>query len=125
MMKLISLTIVFLSVLTAFAFISPAIGLAEPRDYVCDGVELTGGSCTETEGSPNVESTIATVINVLSIAVGVVAVIMIIIAGFRYITSGGDSNNVSGAKQAILAAIIGLVIVAAAQLIVRFVINQF
>jgi hypothetical protein len=49
---------------------------------------------------------------------------MIIWGGFKYITSGGDSNNVSGAKNTIIYAIIGLVIVALAQLIVHFVISQ-
>jgi hypothetical protein len=49
---------------------------------------------------------------------------MILIGGFRYITSGGDSGNVSGAKNTILYAIVGLVIVALAQFIVRFVLSQ-
>ncbi len=48
---------------------------------------------------------------------------MIIINGLRFITSGGDSNAVSSAKKGILYAIVGLVIVALAQFIVRFVLN--
>ncbi|MBW3568754.1 pilin [Candidatus Parcubacteria bacterium] len=64
------------------------------------------------------------VINVFSIIVGVVAVIMIIYGGFRYITSGGDSGNVGTAKNTILYAIIGLVLVALAQFIVKFVLNR-
>jgi hypothetical protein len=53
-----------------------------------------------------------------------VAVVMIIIGGLKYITSGGDSGNVTGAKNTILYAIIGLVIVALAQFIVRFVLSK-
>jgi hypothetical protein len=49
---------------------------------------------------------------------------MIIIGGFKYITSGGDSNNVSSAKNTILYAIIGLIIVALAQTIVRFILGR-
>jgi TRAP-type C4-dicarboxylate transport system permease small subunit len=64
------------------------------------------------------------IINILSVIVGVVAVIMIIIGGFRYITSGGSSDKVTGAKNTILYAIIGLIIVALAQVIVRFVLNK-
>ena len=56
--------------------------------------------------------------------VGVVAVIMIIIGGLKYITSSGDSNNVSSAKNTILYAIIGLVVVVLAQVIVRFVVTK-
>ena len=67
---------------------------------------------------------IQTVINVFSIVVGVISVIMIIIGGLKYITSGGDSGNVTGAKNTILYAIIGLVVVALSQVIVRFVIEQ-
>jgi hypothetical protein len=65
----------------------------------------------------------AKAVNIFSIVVGVVAVIMIIYGGFKYITSGGDSNNVSGAKNTLIYAIVGLIIVALAQLIVHYVLN--
>ncbi|MBI1857055.1 hypothetical protein HY003_01405 [Candidatus Saccharibacteria bacterium] len=64
------------------------------------------------------------VINLFSIIVGVISVIMIIIGGLKYITSGGDSANVTGAKNTILYAVIGLVVVALAQFIVRFVLAK-
>lgn len=87
-----------------------------------------GGDCSGTtdtsSGAGNINGIIKTVINIFSIIVGVVAVIMIIIGGLRYITSGGDSNNVSGAKNTIIYAIIGLVVVALAQFIVQFVLNK-
>lgn len=67
---------------------------------------------------------IAQVINIFSIIVGVIAVIMIIYGGFRYITSGGDSGKVGDAKNTILYAIIGLVLVALAQFVVKFVLNR-
>ena len=56
--------------------------------------------------------------------VGIIGVIMIIVGGFRYITSGGNDQNVASAKNTILYAIIGLVIVALAQLIVKYVLNR-
>ena len=49
---------------------------------------------------------------------------MIIIGGFRYIISSGDSGQITSAKNTILYAIVGLVIVLFAQLIVRFVIGS-
>ncbi|HSX30403.1 MAG TPA: hypothetical protein VLE99_00595 [Candidatus Saccharimonadales bacterium] len=79
---------------------------------------------TTTAGTTNVNSIIKTVINVFSVVVGVVAVIMIIVGGFRYIASGGDSNKITGAKNTIIYAIIGLVVVAMAQFIVQFVLNK-
>ena len=49
---------------------------------------------------------------------------MIIYGGFRYITSGGSSEGVGAAKSTLIYAIIGLIIVALAQLIVQFVLTQ-
>lgn len=72
----------------------------------------------------DIEDLIKTVINVFSVIVGAVSVVMIIFGGFRYITSGGDSNGVSAAKNTILYAIVGLVIVAFAQIIVQFVLQR-
>lgn len=95
---------------------------------LCSGANLstTQSDCATTTGDAgtNVNNIIKTVINIFSLVVGVVAVIMIIIGGFRYITSGGDSGNVSGAKNTILFAIVGLVIVALAQIIVKFVLGK-
>jgi Type IV secretion system pilin len=64
------------------------------------------------------------VVNVFSLIVGIVAVIMIIFGGFRYITSGGDSGKVGNAKNSLVYAIIGLIVVALAQVIVHFVLAQ-
>lgn len=88
-----------------------------------------GGTCGDaSKGQPSCQSVIngkiASVVNILSSLVGVVAVIMIIIGGFRYITSAGDSNRVSSAKNTIIYALIGLVIVALAQVIVQFVLKR-
>jgi hypothetical protein len=49
---------------------------------------------------------------------------MIIYGGFRYITSGGESGSISSAKNTILYAIIGLIIVALAQFIVKFILAK-
>ena len=87
-------------------------------------ISLSGGSCDVSGGTTRVEDTIRTIINIFSIIVGAVAVIMIIVGGFRYITSGGDSGNIGSAKNTILYAIVGLVIVAIAQAIVQFVLNE-
>lgn len=72
----------------------------------------------------SIESLVKTIINVFSAIVGSIAVIMIIIGGFKYVTSGGDSNSVGSAKNTILYAIVGLVIVVFAQIIVRFVLQR-
>lgn len=91
----------------------------------CLSVDGTGVNCPSPEDAENrVNDIIQLVINIFSLIVGVISVIMIIIGGLKYITSGGDSGNVQGAKNTILYAIIGLVIVALAQFVVRFVLGR-
>jgi cytochrome bd-type quinol oxidase subunit 2 len=87
-----------------------------PNTGTCDPGNL--------DDSTNLNNLIAKIINILSVIVGIVAVIMIIIAGLRYVTSGGKQESVTSAKNTILYAIIGLVIVALAQIIVHFVLKN-
>ncbi len=97
---------------------------ANIKGNLCTGANLqtSGGSCTEDTGS--FSKVLSTIINIFSLVVGIVAVIMVIIGGFNYITSGGNEGKVSTAKNTILYAVIGLIIVAFAQALVRFVINK-
>ena len=53
------------------------------------------------------------------------AVLVIIFAGYMYVTSGGDPAAVTKAKNAILYSVVGLVIVALAFVITQFVIGSF
>lgn len=106
----------------------PIVSAADVQDKLCEGASLEFGSgedCTTSgdEATDKVNSTVTLVINIFSWIVGVVSVIMIIWGGFKYITSGGDSSNVTAAKNTILYAIVGLIIVALAQIIVKFVLG--
>lgn len=67
---------------------------------------------------------ITDIINVFSVIVGIVAVVMLIFGGFRYVTSGGDSGKITSAKNTIVYAIVGLVIVALSQAVVQFVLSK-
>jgi hypothetical protein len=49
---------------------------------------------------------------------------MVMIGGVKYITSNGNSEKASSAKDTIMYAVIGLVVVAIAQIIVAFVLNR-
>jgi len=101
---------------------------ANIQDNLCQGAALsvsnTSGCSATSGGTDKINSIITTVINIFSLVVGVVSVIMIIVGGFRYITSGGESSNVTSAKNTIIYALIGLVVVALAQFIVQFVLNK-
>jgi hypothetical protein len=65
-----------------------------------------------------------TVINILNLALGLlslVAVVMVIIGGFTWLTAGGNEEKVDKAKKIISAAVIGLIIVLLAWAVVIFV----
>ena len=94
------------------------------QQAACEAIGKTwnGSSCGD--GEAKINNTVENLVRILSVVVGIIAVIMIIVGGFHYITSGGDSNKVSTAKNTIIYAIIGLVIAVLAQVIVGFVIDQ-
>jgi hypothetical protein len=97
------------------------------KNNLCGGVEqnLDGGSCGTGGAAENsLNNLIANIVNILTIIVGIVAVIMIIIGGFKFITSGGDSGKITSARQTVTYAIVGLIIVALAQFIVRFILSK-
>jgi hypothetical protein len=109
------------------AVLSPVmVHAADPADDACAGLQQAGVECNTNTGAANnaFGKIIQTVINILSIIVGAVSVIMIIVGGFRYVISGGDANGVQGAKNTIIYAVIGLVVVLFAQIIVRFIFSN-
>lgn len=97
-------------------------GTEGAKQTVCEGLGITGGNCDEDDNS--VGKTLKTAINLFSFVVGIIAVIMIIIGGLKYVTSMGDSSSVNSAKNTILYAVIGLVVVALSQILVFFVVNK-
>lgn len=100
----------------------------EIRKSLCSGVNLgdagTQQDCAEDTDGSTIDSIVEQVVNFLSWIVGIISVIMIIVGGFRYITSGGDSTKITSAKNTIIYALIGLILVALAQFIVNFVIKK-
>ncbi len=135
MTKILKRTI--LTLIASFGLLAPVLAVGVPvyaqidtstpdiQGSLGQGTCLSSqGECAEEDASEEVDNIVATVINIFSWVVGVTAVIMIIVGGFQYITSGGDTGKVTTAKNTILFAIVGLVIVALAQVIVRFVVEK-
>jgi hypothetical protein len=67
----------------------------------------------------------STITNVLLFAIGAISVIMIIIGGLRYVVSGGDSSNITAAKNTVLYAIVGLIVALLAYAVINFVLTNF
>ncbi len=92
------------------------------------GTANSGGSgeCSQSDlGNGNsIQAIGIKVVKLVSIVVGVISILFIIYGGFRYITSGGDSGKVGNAKNTLIYAVIGLIVVALAQIIVNFVLTS-
>ena len=91
-----------------------------------------GGVCKKVIGMPassyvnenmDVMDTATHVIDIIMGFLGLIAVVIVLIGGFQWMTAAGNEDKVKTAKKTLSAGIIGLVIVLAAWGIARFVIN--
>ncbi|MCL4358015.1 pilin [Patescibacteria group bacterium] len=100
---------------------SSGTSYSSAENSACSGISQLNlnGSQNCTSGSVSLTKVIRTVIQILSLVLGALAVIMIIVSGIRFATSGGDANSVSAAKKTLIYALIGLVLAFLAQVIVR------
>jgi len=90
-----------------------------PDSAVCQSTGANGG---EADDLPSMAQII---VNTLLVVLGMVAVVMIIVGGFRYTLSRGEASEVKTAKDIILYAIIGLIVAITAYAIVNFVLDWF
>lgn len=98
----------------------PSTAYAETsKQAVCNSI----GNC-DSKSSTNLSDVIKFVVNLLSYIAGAVAVIMVIVAGFKYMTAAGDASKVASAKTTLIYAIIGIIIIVLAQFIVQFTIGK-
>lgn len=96
------------------------------KTAACQGVSLSdGGGCAESNNAArSLDKVVKLIISVLSLLIGVAAVIMMMVAGFRFLSSGGDASKVNSAKNTMLYAIVGLIVAAMAQMLVLFVLRR-
>lgn len=129
-MKMKKFSYLSVAVITAFVSLmgvfSPVV-FADAKSAVCEGAGLVAGpdGCSTSYGEPEVESAVQKGINLFSAIVGIIAVVMIIVGGLKFMTSQGDASQANSARNTLIYAGVGLVIVALAQLIVRFVLERF
>lgn len=109
-----------------FSFAQPASVGAAPVNCNTGTLSLDAGTkCAAGTGQgTSLVGVFKTVTNILLFLVGAVAVIMLVIGGLRYVTSNGDQAAVTGAKNTIMYAIIGIVVAFLAYAAVGFVTTQ-
>lgn len=69
------------------------------------------------------QNRVKSVLDTVYLWIGIIAVIVIVIGGIKYMTSTGDSQKIQSAKNTIMYAIIGLIVTLAAFAITSFVIG--
>ena len=124
--KFFGIFLIMSSLTLAIGSFSVAIAPPVLADTVSDiqgGVDGSGGGGDKNKAD-RVPTIIRTVVNVLLFIIGVFAVIMIVIAGLRFVTSNGDANTLSSAKNTIIYALVGLAVAVIDYAIVNFVVGQ-
>ena len=66
----------------------------------------------------------ASAISIISLIIGIAAVIGVIVSGLRYIISNGDSNAIASARSGLLYSLVGVAVASVAQIVVAFVLNR-
>jgi len=85
-----------------------------------------GNICGDT-GLPVVQATganITTIFQLLFGFIGALAVLIIVIAGLRFILANGDPQSISQARNTIIYAAVGLIVAVSAEIIVTFVLGH-
>jgi hypothetical protein len=101
-----------------------------PLEKSCEGVSNSEVCNEANQGQSGDEplvgtnGTLITAANILALVGGVIAVIVIVVAGITMTLSQGDSNKVSDSQNAIIYASVGILTIVIARGIVLFLINR-
>ena len=105
-----------------------AVGALDPFADVCDPKKVNTQTtlCKDRNGQQlfGAGSIWNNIINLLLVVVGIISVIMIIVGAIRYVVSNGDPSGLTGAKNTIIYAVVGLVLAVMAGAIVNFVLAR-
>jgi hypothetical protein len=125
-MKL-TLSVAFLALAASLFLAAPVFAATNPFSGACQQPGAGASSvCSAGTGDPltGPHGAIIDASHIIAVIAGVAAVIIIIVAGFMYILSGGDASKVNSAKNMIIYAVVGLVIIGASEAIVVFIVGR-
>jgi hypothetical protein len=122
-----SFVLALMMVSALFVFTAPATSFAagSSSDEACQAILAVNpsGKCDKS-ASTALTRILRVVLQLLSVIAAVIAVIMLIVSGFKFITSQGDAAGAASARNTLIYAIVGIVIVVFAQIIVKFVLKK-
>ncbi|MFA6475293.1 MAG: pilin [Patescibacteria group bacterium] len=120
----------FKSTVTRFAYLGiGAVGMltaaaTNASSLTVDQLDNTGITDAMILGNASPEALVISVINWVLGILALIAVVLILVGGFRWMTAGGNEEKVEGAKKTLYAALIGLVIILAGWGVSVYVINN-
>lgn len=114
------------AVITAGLLVLPVMASAQltPGSTGLAGAAAGTGLSTSCVGTECLVTIVGNVISLVLGFLGVILLVMLLYAGFLWMTSGGDTKGVQQAKTMIFNAVAGIVIVAASYAITAFVLSQ-
>jgi hypothetical protein len=92
-----------------------------------DPANKTSAYCTDNTGNNGVYGNggaFQHITNIVAFAAGAAAILLLIISGIRYVTSGGDTNKTSSAKSTIVGALIGIAVIVLARSLINYVVGK-
>ncbi len=122
-----------ISVVVVGIFLTLGAGRVNALSPICSGGATAGSNvsssafCKDTQTTNPIIGTngvLNDVINIITAIAGFVAVIMIIVAGLQMITSSGKPEKISSARNTIIYASVGLIVIALARIIIGFIISR-
>lgn len=116
----VSAASLYLSVATlTFAVSNNAVQGSNSTVKLCPEGSMFDTLCKTTSADP--QTLLSRILNILLLLGAVAALIFLIIGGFKWITAGGDKTKVEAARNTIVGAIIGLVVVFLSFFVINFV----
>ncbi|MFH0956065.1 MAG: hypothetical protein V1801_02535 [Candidatus Falkowbacteria bacterium] len=82
------------------------------------------GQTGKPAASYDIRIMVARLIRIILELLGIIAVVIIIVAGFRWMMAGGDEEKVTASKKQLINGLMGLIIILAAFSIATFVLNR-
>ena len=114
--NLLSLAMIVFLILPVFTFIRTASAQVDPGINIVDQeIQL---------GTDDPRAIVARIINTAMLFLGIIAVVIILLAGFKWMTAGGNEDKVAESRKLMGAGVIGLVIILAAWGIARFILDR-
>lgn len=130
----------FIRILLLTLSITPLLLAVSPVYAVNLNAQLCSEAAEKHQGTPTVcsdnesgatsnpivgpKGVMTRVLQIFAAVLGIAAVIVIIIAGMRFVLSGGDGSSVAGARRAVMYALVGVAVAASAQGIVSLILTR-